>query len=527
MSERTGEAKVGRRGFLALAGAGAAGAAGLAAAPPAAAVPPPRPALRTVYTLPTLEFSDEPTQHLIGARYEDALTDVVGINTAYADPPTYDKAGLLSYPPGTFVRAGGGYPAPQRWTRDAAVNAWNAVSLLGPPVGRNTLLSVVDEGPIVQQDNQWWDQIVWVLGAWHHHTVTGDADFLATAYEIGVATLAQRKAKSYDTTRGLFKGPSFMNDGIAGYPAPPWEPGIHSSFVLDYPQSAELLCLSTNCLYHGALLALANMARALHKDSRAHEADAAKLRTAINTHFWRADAGTYGYFIHGTGPLAGQLDASQEGAGLAFAILLGVADDNQVASLLRTAHWEPHGIVNSYPHFARFSDEKPGRHNVVVWPMVHSFFGHATAYARRADLFGRAVTDLASLVTATKGNFYEIYDSKTGAVQGGWQTGGSGNLEQFTSQPDQAWSATGYLRMVFAGLFGLTFTPDGLRFAPCLPAGWGTATLRGLSYRDATLDITLHGSGTRVTACTVDGHPAPPKLPAALSGHHDVQLTLK
>ena len=41
------------------------------------------------------------------------------------------------------------------------------------------------------------------------------------------------------------------------------------------------------------------------------------------------------------------------------------------------------------------------------------------------------------------------------------------------SQPDQTWSATAYLRMVFTDLFGMRFGADGIAFAPSLPRGWG------------------------------------------------------
>ncbi|MDT8913334.1 MGH1-like glycoside hydrolase domain-containing protein [Amycolatopsis sp. PS_44_ISF1] len=530
--------KVGRRGFLALAGAAGAGAAGLGAPPASAATtaapggaarPDDRaPAPRVDYTLPTMVFAGSGTHDRLAALHEAALTDLVGINTAYADPATYDHSGRLAYPPGTFIRAGGGYPAPQRWTRDAAVNAWNAGSLLGPAAGRNTLLSVVDRREdgslIVQQDNQWWDQVVWILGAWNHYLVTGDRAFLADAYQAGVNTVEARRAAGFATDAGLFEGPAFMNDGIAGYPAPPWRPGIRSSFVLDYPDTAKLRCLSTNCLYHGAFLALAGMAAALGRPGAAHRADAAKLRTAINSRLWHGDA--FGYFIHGAGPLAGQLDPSQESAGLAFAVLLGVTDPARTQQVLANAVWEPRGIATSRPHFPLFSDERPGRHNTVVWPMIHSFFGHAAAAAGRADLFGRAVTDLAALVSGAGGGFSEIYDARTGAVQGGWQTGGSGELEHFTSQPDQAWSASGFLRLLYSGLCGLDFTEDGLRFAPCLPEGWDRISLLGVRYRESTVDLVLDGAGTRVTRCTVDGRPARPLLPAHSTGHHTVHLTL-
>ncbi|TDV48713.1 MGH1-like glycoside hydrolase domain-containing protein [Actinophytocola oryzae] len=513
-------------GALATSGALAATGAPEAMATPQPASHPPR---RVEYTMPTLRFDHADRQSSLGAMYEAALTGLIGINTVYADPGTYDHAHRISYPPGAFVRAGGGYPSPQRWTRDAAVNAWNATSLLGPIVGANTLWAVVDQQPdgglIVQQDNQWWDQVVWVVAAWHHYQVTGDRAFLTDAYNASTATLAARTTQNYDADFGLFRGPSFMNDGIAGYPSPPWADGVGSSFVLDYPHTDELMCLSTNCLYYGAYVSLAGMADELRRPGEAsnHRRAATALRQAINDHLWREDAGTYGYLIHGADGLAGQLDPSQEGAGLAFAVLFGVADTRRTQRLLDGTHWQPKGIVNVWPHFPRFSDDRPGRHNVIVWPMVHSMFGHAAAAGGRPDLFGRAVTGLADLVAASKGNFYEIYNSVTGAVDGGWQTG---NTSRWTSQPDQAWSASGYLRLIFSGLFGLTFTPDRLTLAPTLPADWGPVALHGLPYRDMTLDIELSGAGSKVRSCTIDGRPGRPVIGAGGTGRHTIRVTL-
>jgi glycosyl hydrolase family 65 len=219
--------------------------------------------------------------------------------------------------------------------------------------------------------------------------------------------------------------------------------------------------------------------------------------------------------------MAGQIDNSQEGGGLAFAVLFGVANPSQVRKLLTNAHWQPHGIVNVWPHFARYNDEMPGRHNVMVWPMVHSMFGHAAALGGRVDLFGRAVADLANLVTGTDNHFYELYNSITGARDGGWQVN-----RHWTSQPDQTWSATGYLRMIYSGLFGLTFTPDELTIAPTLPQGWGPVSLRCLRYRDMTLDIELSGAGNQVRSSTVDGRPGRPRIRADGHGAHTISIRL-
>ncbi|MFP3513523.1 hypothetical protein SB775_28940, partial [Peribacillus sp. SIMBA_075] len=74
--------------------------------------------------------------------------------------------------------AGADYPTP--WTRDAAINSWSAVSLLDPELAEATLREVTEvgaRGPVVQQDDQLWDQLVWAIGARRHVEVTGDRQF--------------------------------------------------------------------------------------------------------------------------------------------------------------------------------------------------------------------------------------------------------------------------------------------------------------------------------------------------------------
>lgn len=479
------------------------------------------------YPPPSLEFGVAALQSALEVPYRAALTNLIETNTVPADPARYNGSGLISYPPGVFVRAGRAYSPPQRWTRDNAVNAWNAASLLGPVVGANALWAAVDRQSdgslIIAQDTQWWDHIIWVVAAWNHYAITGDRAFLAHAYEASVNSLEARRKKNFNTRYALFEGPGFMNDGIAGYSVPPDSLTGRSGFVLSYPGTADMMVLSTNCEYYGAYQALASMADELERNAEAlaYRSAGKALREAINLHLWRQDAGTYAYFIHGSDSRAGQLDNSQEGGGLAFAVLFGVADTAQIGKLLANAHWQPHGIVNVWPHFPRYSDERPGRHNVMVWPMVHSMFGHAAAVGGRVDLFGRAVTQLANLVTSSDNSFYELYNSITGAPDGGWQVD-----RQWRSQPDQAWSATGYLRLICSGLFGLNFAPDQLTIGPALPPGWGPVALRGLRYRDMTLDIELTGAGKRIRSSTVDGQNRPPRIPADRRGPHTIRVQL-
>jgi glycogen debranching enzyme len=490
-----------------------------------------RPA-RATDDAPHLIFSSAHPQATLGAAYAAALENLLAINTVRYDSARYNRTGLLIDPPGMFVRAGGGYEQP--WTRDASVNSWNAASLLEPEVARNTLWAVVERQPggklIVQQDNQWWDQVVWIVAAWNHYAITGDRVFLRSAYEAAAETLARAKAVRFRPAHGLFAGPAFFNDGIAGYPVPPATPEEdRGSFVLKYTHADEVIALSTNCLYTQSYVSAAAMARELGDDANASRlaAMAEALRKSINQHFWISRRHTYGYLI---APADGNsqvstatLDEHQEGAGLGFALLFDIADPGRARDVLRNAQVDTHGIADVFPHFPRYSDERPGRHNDIVWPMVEGFWALGAARHRDESAFAREVSNLAELVSSSSGHFFEIYSAQTGSPDGGWQTG-----SHWKSQPDQTWSATAFLAMIYRGVFGMHFTPLGIDFEPLLPANWGDVALTGLRYRSMTLGIRLHGGGCAVTSFDLDGkRQTRPRVPAALEGAHRVDVTLR
>ncbi|WP_433219646.1 ricin-type beta-trefoil lectin domain protein [Dactylosporangium sp. CS-047395] len=366
------------------------------------------------------------------------------------------------------------------------------------------------------QDDQWWDQVVWLTAAWNHYLVTGDRAFLSDAFQTARNTLGTRRAANYNVTYGLFQGPSFFNDGIAGYPAPPADATeSHGSFVLGYPTAGDL-ALSTNALYYSAYRSAARMAEAPGQSPTALDSAAEALKSNINRYFWIAAKGTYGYLIHN-----GQLDQSEEGTGQSFAVLFGIASTDQARLVMRNSHIQPYGIVDVWPHFARYSDSRPGRHNVSVWPMIQGYWAEAAARAGDPARFASETLTLAALAN-TSGGFYEIYNFRSGAPDGGWQTG-----SHWGPLADQTWSATAYLRMIYSGLFGLQFTTTGLAFRPTLPSGWGDVRLSGLRYRGAVLDLALHGAGTVITDVRLDGTPTTARsVPATLTGTHTLDITL-
>jgi Ricin-type beta-trefoil lectin domain/Bacterial alpha-L-rhamnosidase 6 hairpin glycosidase domain len=476
---------------------------------------------------PTLTFANATAQTTLGQAYSLALKNLLTTNTVPYDAGTYNTSGLMQNPPGTFIRAGGGYAQP--WTRDASVNSWNAASLLEPQVAENTLWSVVvkqSNGQLVlQQDNETWDEVIWMTAAWNQYLLTGDTTFLQNAYQTAVNTLNLRESQAYNSSYGLFEGPAFFNDGIAGYPAPPADATESlGSYVGSYPATATMMTLSTNELYYNAFRTTALMASALGEpasQAASLNAQAAALKTAINQNFWNPATGLYGYFIHGDDSDQGQLDPTEEGTGLSFAILFGIASPAQAQSIMQNTAIQPAGIADTYPAFARYSAAEPGRHNVTVWPMVEGYWADAAVQAGDQARYASEAENLAELADSS-GEFYEAYNAQTGVPDGGWQTG-----SHWTAAPDQTWSATAYLRMIYDDLFGMNFTTSGITFAPTLPQGWGDVTLTGVQYRGATLNIGLHGSGDVVSSFTVDGTTVgSDSIPATLTGTHTVSITL-
>lgn len=477
---------------------------------------------------PLLRFASPERQATLGSPYQAAVDNLLRVNTVsytmQGEGAGYNQTGLLAPEPGTFFRAGGGYRQP--WTRDASVNSWSAGSLLAPAVARNTLWSVVRRDAqgrlIVQQDNQWWDQVIWVVAAWNHFLVTGDRAFLLSAYQTAQDTLEADKRNHFNADRGLFEGAAFLNDGIAGYPVPPADATeSFGSFVLDYPGADKRMPLSTNCLYVGAYRAAAKMALELHRPAaeaaRWNEA-ADTLAARVRVTFWMEKEGRFGYLLSPEGTL----DRSQEGAGLAFALLFGVATPEQAASVLRVAHVEPQGMPDVWPSFPRYSEDRPGRHNVIVWPPIESFWAEAAARAGDMPTFSREVETLARLAHANGDKFWEIYNSRTGVPDGGWQV-----RHAWASERDQTWSATGYLRMIYAGLFGMDFETGGLSFAPVLPAAWGDVSLENLHYRGAALTVRLQGAGKVVQSFRLDGvEQTGHRVPAGLRGAHTVEIKM-
>lgn len=476
--------------------------------------------LNHTLSVPSLNSGDE----TIDKAFRIALGDMLGNCVPFKDGLLKEKKPVLL--------AGLDYDTP--WTRDTAINTWNGVGLLFRDIARTTLLSVLEQqGEEVRIGGQYWDAIIWSIGAWSYYLYTGDREFLSLAFDATRNSLTYFEETEFDARLNLFRGPACYGDGVAAYPDIYAQTNDDSS-ILVWPQHNPTLAshpgyglpmhsLSTNCLYYQTYVILEYMAGELNQPIEiAWQRKALALKEAINHHFWNPDTQCYRYLVD---PF-GNSDA-HEGMGHSFVLLFGLADERRSEAVLQNQYLSPHGIPCVWPTFERYTSADGmsfGRHSGTIWPHIQAFWAEATQRCRRFDLFQQELYTLANKVCRDS-QCAELYHPITGEIYGGLQEGNHGELWKSCSR--QSWSASAYLRMILMGLLGMEFASSGITFHPFLPTGMELLRLTNLPYRDMLLDIEIQGDGSLIDKCSFDGrlvHNA--FIPADKKGRHKMQITL-
>jgi glycogen debranching enzyme len=196
-------------------------------------------------------------------------------------------------------------------------------------------------------------------------------------------------------------------------------------------------------------------------------------------------------------------------------MLWGVADRAAGARMLTNVPVTDWGIACQWPQYPEWMDYRRDDpdyyHNGMVWPFVQGYWAWAAVTQRRLSVFQRELEGCLAL-TQRNDTIQEFYRPKDGAPDGSRR---------------QLWSAAGWLSMIYHGLFGMAFQEDGITFAPVVPRAFENIRLTDVVYRRSTLDITVRGSGTRVTRFTLDGQfQARPQISATLAGPHTIDIQL-
>jgi Mannosylglycerate hydrolase MGH1-like glycoside hydrolase domain/Glycosyl hydrolase family 65, C-terminal domain len=403
----------------------------------------------------------------------------------------------------------------QVWTRDTSYSVELACALLHPEVSKTTLLGLTQDAPGIgecwYQDKcghfGGWpnltDAIVGASGAWSLYLVTGDRDLLEPIYQRTLRSLERAERDAFNPRLGLFTGCASFMESNSGYP---------KAYAMKGEMVAKTCALSTCLLYYRGYLVAAQAGQALHQDVRPLRRKAARLKAAINAHFWLPDKGYYAYFLDESGAP----NPRMEGLGEAFAILTGVANPTRARQILQATPTTPWGFPCLWPQFEEWRDYRRDfahyYHNGMIWPFVEGYWAWAASRQGDVQTFGRELQALIKL-SEKNNTFMEFYRPEDGAPDG---------------SPRQLWSASGFLSMIYHGLFGMDFETNGIRFAPVVPPGFQTLTLSNVKYRSATLRIVVKGHGTAIEQFKLDGQARrEPFLDAGLEGPHELEILLR
>lgn len=414
-----------------------------------------------------------------------------------------------------IIHAGAGYGG--EWTRDCAINCWNAASMIRPAAAEKSLWSVTEDS--VRIDHQYWDKILWVMAAWNHYLTNGGKPFLQKAYDCSVRTMGELEEECFEVNYGLFMGPAVFQDGIEAYDRPVYDPQKwDDSFVLHHKYSLTIKCLSTNVAYYMAYRTLAEMSRELGLEAyQIWTQKAVELQQKIRIHFYDAADNRLCYYIDHRGVKS----SYQEGLGLGLTLLTDILSNEEAQRLVANAYVSPNGIPSVYPCFPRNSKEKPGRHNEMIWPHVDAFFAAGCAHQGLWETFRNELESMARLAMQEPGgNFYEIY-TMDGEPSGGWQCGAL-----WDKKPHQTWCATGYMNLILRYVFGLHPSVAGLELNPKGLSGVKKCQITGLKYRNAVLNVTIKGQGQKVKKFKINGNDAKLLIPADVEGNVDVVVEL-
>lgn len=394
------------------------------------------------------------------------------------------------------------------WTRDVSYSIIHSLAQLHPEVAMKSLRAKVTRNNRIVQDTgtggAWpcsTDRTIWAVAAWEVYKVTGDRKWLDYIYPIISNTIMDDLVVAYDKSNRLMRGEtSYMDWREQEYPQ--WmEPAdIYSSEAT-----------VNNAVHYMAVKALADICgeKGLDDEKAWWNSHAEELKSGINERLWLSDKGYYAIYLYGRRYpiLSKQCDAM----GNALCVLSGVADEARARTVSSHVVSEPFGTPCIYPNL---KDQYP-YHNDATWPFVQGYWMRACAAA------GNEAGVLHSIGALYRGaalwlSNEENYEISTGDYQ-----------QTKLNSPRQLWSVAAQAAIVPHIYFGITYEADKMTFRPFVPKPLkGNRRLSNFRYRNATLDISIHGYGNVIKEFLLDGTRSDAFIDGSLKGTHTIDITL-
>ncbi|MDE7343464.1 MAG: hypothetical protein K2N19_05550, partial [Muribaculaceae bacterium] len=381
------------------------------------------------------------------------------------------------------------------WTRDVSYSILLSMAYMQPEASMISLMKKVDPlGRVIQDTGSGgaWpvstDREIWCVAAWEVYKVTGSKQWLEFIYPVMKRSLETDAKSFYGTETGLVKGETSFID---------WREQSHPKWMqcVDIYNSETL---STSVVHARAWRVLAEAARELgHKDvAREANAMADTISDAINQYLWLDDAGYYAMYLYGRDNLI--TNPRAETLGESLAILWDVATPDRARTITEKNPTTPYGVAIFYPQIS----DMPSYHNNALWPWVASYWAMANAKVGNEQGVIEAIGSVvrpAALFATNKENFRLD----------------NGDIATELNSSNMLWCLAGNIALTHRILFGIEYMNDGLAFHPFVPEALGQPrSLEGFRYRDAVLNISISGYGSKIKSFKVNGKEQDPFIPA-------------
>lgn len=405
------------------------------------------------------------------------------------------------------------------WTRDVSYSIILSMAYMQPEASRISLMKkVTPTGRIVQDTGSGgaWpvstDRMIWAVAAYELYLVNGDRNWLEYAYPIIKRSMDDDLLVAYTNSGDNSVQPCIL-------PMPGLARG-ETSFIdwreQSYPkwmQTADIYvsqAVGTNMVHAVALQVLAEMANELGNkaDAMKYGSIARQLRQNINSSFWLDDKGYYGMYLYGRNFMI--MNPRAETLGESLSILYDVAPAERQRTITESNPTTPYGAPIFYPQIS----DMPSYHNNALWPWVAAMWALANAKVGNEDGTMQAIGSIvrpAALFATNKENLNLD----------------NGDIATELNSSNMLWCLSGNLALNYRILFGIHFEKEGLAFRPFVPKALAdTRSLTNFKYRDASLNITIHGFGDKIKSFKLNGKEHAPILPPAINGINEIEIVM-
>lgn len=346
--------------------------------------------------------------------------------------------------------------------------------------------------PIVAND------LSWAVSAWEIYAVTGSKKWLRYAYGVIRKTVDQDYDMNCDMQSGLVHGGLRQGSNQSqSYPA--W---------MEPKDVYETQSLTVNLLYERAFEILSDMGDELD-DENSYGEKALTLKENINETLWNERHGYYSQYLYMSAyPVQ---SPGIDNLGQSLSVLWNVADDDRAVNLVKKTPIANYGVPIMSP---RYDNGEAVNLSQTVSPVVQAFWNLAAAKTGNQHMLRRG---LGALYRAA---------ALFGANRVAWDAYSGKALD---STDGDLGAAAANAAMVYRVYAGMTFLPGGIEFNPTIPSFMkGIKHIYGFKYRNATLDITISGTGNDIDNISIDNQVGHDNFfSGQLSGHHTIHIKMR